>query len=378
LPGAGGSYGSAGGFLHAALALSDGSFWEGRGFGAAAAVTGEVVFNTGMIGYTQTITDCSYNGQILVQTYPLIGNYGICRSEFESTGPRIQGYVVQEACPFPSHYTSEANINDWLKANGVPGLQGIDTRELTKRLRTEGTMLGALQVSHEPIDRDALVEKAQKAEDPNARDLVSEVTISEPMTYPGHGRRVVVIDCGAKLGIIRSLQSLGLEVIRVPAGFTADMIMSFRPDGVLISNGPGDPKKVPYVIQAAKALLEQRLPLFGICLGNQMLGLALGCDTYKLKFGHRGQNHPAVELRTGRCHITSQNHGFAIDRESLKGTGASASFINVNDGSVEGIVCDSLPAFGVQFHPEASPGPVETKFLFDRFVRMMEDAHAKG
>lgn len=326
-----------------------------------------------MTGYTQSVTDPSYTGQILCQTYPLIGNYGVCRQEFESEGPKIQGYAVYEACANPSHYTSEMNVHTWLKRSNVPGIQGIDTRQLTKTLRTEGTMLGALEISDNPIETGRLVEEARNAEDPNTRDLVSEVTIEKPVIHPGNGKNVVLIDCGMKMGIVRSLTKRGIGVTRVPADYSADRIMDLKPDGIFLSNGPGDPKKVTYIIDTVKKLLEYKIPMMGICLGNQVLGLALGCDTYKLKFGHRGQNHPAMDKATGRCYITSQNHGYTIDPESVGDKDVDISFVNVNDGTVEGIEHKKLPAFGVQFHPEASPGPVDTGFLFDKFIRMMEN-----
>ncbi len=364
------------GILNAALALRDGSVWAGKGFGEPVKATGEVVFNTGMMGYTQSVTDPSYTGQILCQTYPLIGNYGVSKDEFESEGPKIRGYVVSEACGGPSHRTSEMGVPEWLRRSRVPGLQGIDTRQLTKVLRTEGTMIGALHVSHDEIDKSALLEDAMSAVDPSATDLVSEVTVPRPVIHPGDGHRVVVIDCGMKLGIAWSLMQRKANVIRVPAGYGIDRIMEQEPDGVLISNGPGDPKMADYVVKAVKGLLEYRLPTMGICLGNQVLGLALGCDTYKLKFGHRGQNHPVMDASTGRCYITSQNHGFTVDPETVDDKKLSISFRNVNDNSVEGIEHRKLPAFGVQFHPEARPGPVDTGFLFDKFMKMM--VHAKG
>ncbi len=326
-----------------------------------------------MMGYTQSVTDPSYHGQILCQTYPLIGNYGICGEEFESANPKITGYVVYEACAAPSHYTSQMSLDRWLRDAGVPGIQGIDTRELTKTLRTEGTMIGALEVSGDPVDTGRLIEIAKTAEDPNCRDLISEVTIGRPVVHPGNGKKVVLIDCGMKMGIVRSLLKRGIGVTRVPANYGADRIISMKPDGVFISNGPGDPKRVPYVTEAVRSLLEYKIPVMGICLGNQILGLALGCDTYKLKFGHRGQNHPAMDKSTGRCYITSQNHGYSIDPDSVRDNDIDISFVNVNDGTVEGIEHRKLPAFGVQFHPEARPGPVDTGFLFDKFVRMMEN-----
>jgi carbamoyl-phosphate synthase small subunit len=331
------------------------------------------VFNTGMIGYTQSVTDPSYHGQILCQTYPLIGNYGVCSGEFESDGPRIAGYAVYEACTGHSHYTAEKGISQWLADAGVPGIQGMDTRELTKTLRTGGSMMGALEVSEAPIDEGRLIEEAKTAEDPNGRDLVKEVTVKRPVAHPGNGRRIVAIDCGMKMGIVKSLLQRGASVVRVPAGYGADRIMDLKPEGVLISNGPGDPKKVPYLIETVRSLLEYKMPVMGICLGNQILGLALGCDTYKMKFGHRGQNHPCMERKSGKCYITSQNHGYTIDPDSMKDNDIVISFVNVNDGTVDGIEHRRLPVLGTQFHPEALPGPVETGFLFDRFMRMMKN-----
>ena len=366
------------GSLYAALVLRDGSVWLGNGFGAVGKIAGEVVFNTGMVGYSQSITDCSYNGQILCQTYPLIGNYGISTEEFESKSPQIRGYAVYEACTDPSHYSSKMSINQWLHESGIPGIQGIDTRELTKTLRIEGTMMGVIQVSQDPIDVSGLIELAKTAPDPNDSDLVSQVTIDKPMTYPGKGKKVVVIDCGAKLGIIRSLLERGTSVVRVPASYSTDKIMDLNPDGVVITNGPGDPKQVPYAVKTVGKLIEHKMPMLGICMGNQILGLALGCDTYKLKFGHRGQNHPVMDRASSRCYITSQNHSYTIHPDSVKDKDIRIRFVNVNDGTVEGIEHEKLPILGAQFHPEARPGPVETKFLFDRFIKMMGDGHAKG
>jgi carbamoyl-phosphate synthase small subunit len=335
-----------------------------------------VVFNTGMMGYTQSVTDCSYHGQILCQTYPLIGNYGISSAEFESSRPRISAYAVQEACATPSHYTSENGIGDWLADHSIPGISGIDTRELTKTLRNEGSMMGIIEVGKEKTDTAELLAELEKAQDPNERDLVSEVTIEKPVTYAGSGRRVVVVDCGTKTGIIRSLMARGAEVIMVPAHYGTDSIMDLGPDGVLFSNGPGDPKKVPYLIKTAAAIVESGMPTLGICLGNQILGLAMGCDTYKMKFGHRSQNQPVMESSTKKCHITSQNHGYTVSPDSVRDNDIEIAFVNVNDGTVEGISHRKLPCMGVQFHPEASPGPVETKFVFDRFMKMMEGSRA--
>lgn len=324
-----------------------------------------------MVGYTQAITDSSYNGQILCQTFPLIGNYGVAKEEFESDGPKIEGYVVFEVCKKPSHYTSKSSVGDWLKDTKVPGIEGIDTRELTKTLRMEGTMMGVLEVSHSPINTADLLYIAKHAQPTDKNDLVSEVTVKEPVTYSGIGKRVVVIDCGVKHNIIRSLQKREVHVTVVPASYDAESIMSLNPDGILISNGPGDPKKVDYVISTVKELISKEIPILGICLGNQILGLALGCDTYKMKFGHRGQNHPIMDTRTKKCFITSQNHGYAIDPESVKDSEIEISCINVNDGTVEGIRHNTLPIIGVQYHPEASPGPTDTNFIFDIFLNKL-------
>ncbi len=358
--------------LHAALALRDGSVWHGKGFGATGKITGEVVFNTGMMGYTQSVTDPSYTGQILAQTYPLIGNYGVSRQEFESDGPKIQGYAIYELCRGPSHYTSTMDVDTWLKSGGIPGIEGIDTRELTKVLRNEGTMLGALEVSENPIDVSEILNAAKTAEDPNERNLVTEVSINRPVTYPGKGKRIVIIDCGMKAGISQSLLLRGASVTRVPAEYSTKKIMDLSPDGIFISNGPGDPKMAIKTIKTVSDLIEYKLPVMGICLGNQIIGLSLGCDTYKLKFGHRGQNHPVMEKSTGKCYITSQNHGFTISPESVKDKDVDISFVNVNDGTVEGIEHKKLPVFGVQYHPEARPGPVDTGYLFDKFMKMVE------
>lgn len=346
---------------NAFLVLEDGTVFEGKSFGARCTRTGEVVFNTGMVGYTEAITDPSYRGQILCQTYPLIGNYGISEDDFESDSPKIEGYIVQELCETPSHRTSQKSLDALLKEHGVPGICGIDTRDLTKKLRMKGVMLGILS-----NEEDLEGSKAKSIPDPNERDLVAEVTTDAVNEYGSGKKRIVVIDCGVKMNIIRSLTERNAKVIRVPASCGIDKIMSLNPDGVLISNGPGDPKKVGYVIETTRHLIEYRMPVFGLCLGHQILALAVGGNTYKLKFGHRGQNHPCIDLKTGRCYMTSQNHGFAVDANLPEGM--EVTVINANDKSVEGIAHKRLPLFGVQFHPEAAPGPMEVSFLFDKFL----------
>ena len=352
----------------AVLALADGTVLEGVGFGADAKSGGEVVFNTGIVGYPESITDPSYRGQILCQTYPLIGNYGVDPARFESERPQIAGYVVSELCGHPSHATSRKSLDDWLRENGVPGIAGVDTRALTKKLRVHGVMTGLLAAGDGGPGPARLRREAKEVPDPNARDLVAEVTTPEIRIYnPSASRAIVLIDCGVKMNIVRSLVRRGVSVVRVPADTGAERILSFAPRGVVISNGPGDPERAGATIAAVRKLLGAGLPIFGICLGNQVLALAAGGRTYKLKFGHRGQNQPCLEDGTERCYITSQNHGFAVDTDSLP-RGWRPWFRNANDGSNEGIRHGRRPVFGVQFHPEACPGPTDTEFLFDRFL----------
>jgi len=352
----------------AILALADGTVLEGVGFGASAKIGGEVVFNTGIVGYPESITDPSYHGQILCQTYPLIGNYGVDPARFESERPQIAGYVVSELCGRPSHATSVKTLDDWLRENGVPGISGIDTRALTKKLRVHGVMPGLLAAADSPLNVARLRREARVAPDPNARDLVAEVTTPEiRITNPRAKKTIVLIDCGVKQGIIRALVRRGVSVVRVPADTDAGRILDFAPRGVVISNGPGDPKRAASTVGTVRKLLREAVPLFGICLGNQLLALAAGGDTFKLKFGHRSQNQPCLEEGTKRCYITSQNHGFAVDTTTLP-RGWAPWFRNANDGTNEGIRHRRLPVFGVQFHPEACPGPTDTEFLFDTFL----------
>jgi len=365
--------------IKAFLVLEDGTVMQGSGFGAPGEVSGEVVFNTGMVGYTESLTDPSYRGQILLQTYPLIGNYGVPpRSladphgvplDFESDRVQVEGYAVARLEGRPSHWSNSTPLESWLAGEGVPGIEGIDTRRLTKVLRTRGTMLGILAVGDQ-ADPEALASRARHVPDPNARDLAAEAGVKEPIVHNRGGKSViVVIDCGMKHGILRSLLARGACVVRVPPTAGQGEVEGFKPDGVLVSNGPGDPKMCLKAIRTVRGLLEAGMPVMGICLGNQILALAAGADTYKLPFGHRGSNQPCVDLRTRRCYITSQNHGFAVRPESLEGTGFEPSFINANDKTLEGIRHPAKPVFGVQFHPEASPGPEETAFLFDEFLK---------
>jgi carbamoyl-phosphate synthase small subunit len=358
--------------LKAILVLEDGSVWPGEGFGAFAKVSGEVVFNTGMVGYPESITDPSYHGQILCQTYPLIGNYGVSSKSFESDKPKIWGYIVSELCEVPSHATSEKTLHEWLKENGVPVIAGIDTRALTKKLRLHGVMLGILETCYSRADIPSLRREARLIPDPNKRHLVAEVTVKKIKVYNEEGKTTVaLIDCGAKLNILQSLLKRDIRVVRVPAETDFAKIMDHAPAGIVISNGPGDPKQCAATIATVKRLMQENVPTLGICLGNQILALAAGGNTYKLKFGHRSQNQPCLEEGTKRCYITSQNHGFAVDVRSLPRSWRPW-FTNANDGTNEGVRHAAKPFMSVQFHPEAAPGPTDTEFLFDQFLEMLK------
>ena len=340
----------------AQLVLEDGTRFAGRSGGFPAPVAGEVVFNTGMVGYTEALTDPSYRGQILVLTYPLVGNYGVPRN-FES--PRIQAsaLVVSELAMQYSHSAAERSLPQWLQDEGIPCIYGVDTRALTKRLRTRGCMLGKVLVGEQDI----------AFNNPNETNLVKEVSLGGREVYPGTGATVVVVDCGAKGSIIDELRARDLTVIRVPWDY--DFLREDF-DAVLVSNGPGDPTACGATISNLRRVFQLDKPVMGICLGHQLLALAAGANTYKLKFGHRGHNQPCIEADTGRCFITSQNHGYAVDQSSLP-SGWSAWFTNANDGSNEGMRHRSRPYMSVQFHPEAAPGPVDCGYLFDRFADMI-------
>jgi carbamoyl-phosphate synthase small subunit len=353
--------------MNAKLVLEDGSVFYGESFGAEASIAGEVVFNTGMVGYPEAFTDPSYKGQILVLTYPLIGNYGVPGLErdelgllkaFESEQIQISGLVIADYSKEYSHFTAKQSLAGWLKANKIPAITGVDTRALTKKLREKGVMLGKLVVA-EDIEFD----------DPNKRNLVAEVSIKEKQLYNENGKkRIVLIDCGVKNNIIRSLVKRGFCVIRVPWDYD---ISKEKYDGLFISNGPGDPKMCGITIRSISAAMDKGIPIFGICLGNQLLALAAGGDTYKLKYGHRSQNQPCTDLHTKRCYITTQNHGFAVDMAKMP-AGWEEWFKNENDGTNEGIRHLEKPFMSCQFHPEATPGPVDTGFLFDKFWEMVK------
>ncbi len=349
----------------AKLVLKDGSVFEGFSFGSEKSVNGEVVFNTGMVGYPETLTDPSYKGQILVLTYPLIGNYGVAGNEreyellknFESEKIQIQGLIISDLSENYSHWNAEKSLEKWLKENNITALYNIDTRMLTKKLREKGTQLGKIIFNNEKL----------KFEDPNKRNLVAEVSSDEVIEYKKGKKKVAVVDCGVKNNVIRAFLNRDITVIRYPwdYDFTKDKI-----DGVLVSNGPGDPKRCKATIENVEKAISMNIPILGICLGSQILGLAAGADTYKLKYGHRGQNQPCVEVGTKRCYITSQNHGYVVDSDTLKEDWREW-FFNNNDETNEGIVHISKPFFGSQFHPEASPGPDDTEFIFDMFVRII-------
>jgi carbamoyl-phosphate synthase small subunit len=349
----------------ARLVLEDGTIFCGKSFGADAEVGGEVVFNTGMTGYQEILTDPSYSGQIITMTYPLIGNYGLNRFDYESAHPFARGFIVREYCDIPSNWRSELSIGEFLKQYNIPGICAIDTRALTKRLRTAGTMKGIL-TTQEASDRE-LRERVATLPDLSGQDFVKQATTEQIYTVGTGSKNVVLIDYGAKGNIVQCLVNRGCKVTVVPSDTTSAQVMELDPAGIMLSNGPGDPKDVPYAVACVKDLIG-KLPIFGICLGHQIIGLALGGDTYKLKFGHRGGNHPVKDLTSGKVTITSQNHGFAVRPDSLNAEEVLISHLNVNDSTVEGLRHKYLPLFSVQYHPEAAPGPHDSEYLFDEFV----------
>ena len=345
------------------LTLSNGTIFEGRRIGAPVDRIGELVFSTGMAGYLETLTDPSYYGQIVTQSFPLIGNYGVIPEDFEGT-PRLFGYIVRDLCDTPSNFRSEGKLNDFLLAHGIPGLCGPDTREIVRTVREEGVM-NAMISDSPPADLSSL-------QSFRVENAVAAVTCREKQIFPAEGNqrfRISLMDFGVKRGIVRSLQERGCEVTVWPAGTKAKTVLADAPNGIVLSNGPGDPREHGGCIAEIRRLLGKK-PMMGICLGHQLIALALHGDTVKLKYGHRGGNQPVKDLTTGRSFITSQNHGYAVVAGSLCGIGAE-SFINLNDGSCEGMDYPELSCFSVQFHPEACAGPRDTGFLFDRFIRMM-------
>lgn len=372
----------------AKLALANGVVYSGEAFGADGEVDGEVVFNTSMTGYQEILTDPSYTGQIVTMTYPLIGNYGVNAEDVESRGLFLKGFIVRELCEVPSNYRSDESLDNYLRRNHIVGIQGIDTRSLVRQIRTQGAMKGV--ISTVDLDDASLLRKVQAAPGLVGRDLVREVMPEKSGEWASRlselGRpsdfvsgadnaeqpHVVAIDYGMKWNIARYLRDLGCRVTIVPGTATADEILALNPDGVFLSNGPGDPEPLGYAISTIRDLIGKK-PIFGICLGLQLLGLAFGGKTYKLRFGHRGANQPVLNCRTGKVEITSQNHGFAVDIASLPDD-IEVTHVNLNDQTVEGIRHKTLPVFGVQYHPEAAAGPHDSHYLFTEFLALMKGA----
>lgn len=355
--------------MKAYLILEDGSVYEGENVGAFREAVSEIVFNTSMTGYLEVMTDPSYAGQAVVMTYPLIGNYGICYDDMESYRPWIDGLIVRELSEVASNFRNEDSIQNFLIKNNIPCICGIDTRDLTKRLREHGTMNGFITV-----DSSFVVEKIlQRIKEYSVKGVVKRTSTKEAYSLPGKGKRVVLIDFGAKKNIARQLQKRDCEVIVVPCDTKAKEILKLKPDGIMLSNGPGDPKENADIIEEIKKLYDTDIPIFAICLGHQLMALATGANTYKLRYGHRGGNHPVKDLETGRTYISSQNHGYAVDESTLDKSVCVPAFVNVNDGTNEGLRYINKKIFTVQYHPEACPGPRDSSYLFDKFIKMMED-----
>ncbi len=369
--------------MKAVLALADGRVFYGKAFGACGEVTGEVVFNTSMTGYQEILTDPSYCGEIVTMTYPLIGNYGVNREDVESGKPHLSGFVVKEYCDFPSNWRSDMPLNDYLVENGIVGIQGIDTRALVRHIRDKGAQNGI--ISSVDLDPESLIAKARKAPSLVGQDLVKQVTCKSNYKWEegiwtlgsgysqaeGEGQfNVVAYDFGIKRNILRHLTEAGCRVTVVPADTPAEDVLAMNPDGIFLSNGPGDPEPIAYAQENIRQLLGKK-PIFGICLGHQLLALALGGKTFKLKFGHRGGNQPVMRHESGQVEITSQNHGFAVEAGSIDDE-AVQTHVNLNDNTIEGLEHKRLPAFSVQYHPEASPGPHDARYLFERFTALME------
>lgn len=364
--------------MRAILALEDGKIFQGRSFGAPGERCGEVVFNTSMTGYQEVLTDPSYKGQIVAMTYPLIGNYGVNKEDCQSRKIFLEGFVVKECSSLASNWRSQQSLRDYLKENNVAGIEGIDTRELTLHIRKAGAMKAVF--STEDLDAASLVRKAKDSPGLVGIDLVKEVSIGRKYVWgkaKGAKYNVVVLDCGLKYSILEQLLENRCNVVVVPAQTTAAQILKMKPDGVLLSNGPGDPAAVGNVIETTRNLIG-KVPIFGICLGQQILGLALGGRTYKLKFGHHGANHPVKDLKTGKVSITVQNHGFCVDIDSLNKHDLEITHINLNDGTLEGMRHKKYSVFSVQFHPEAAAGPHDAYYLFRDFIELMEKSKVKS
>ncbi|MBU8877752.1 carbamoyl phosphate synthase small subunit [Bacillus sp. FJAT-29790] len=355
------------------LILEDGTIFIGESFGSDTNTIGEVVFNTGMTGYQEILTDPACCGQIVIMTYPLIGNYGINRDDFESINPSIGGIIVKEAADYPSNWRNEMILHDYCQIKNIPGIAGIDTRKLTRMIRNHGTLKGAICSIEEDVE--TIVEKLRATE--LRTDQVKQVSTKSAYPSPGRGRRVVLVDFGMKHGILRELNNRDCDVIVVPYHTSAQEILNLSPDGVMLSNGPGDPKSVLEAVDMINGLLG-KVPIFGICLGQLLFALACGADTEKMKFGHRGNSHPVKDLKTGRIVLTSQNHGFVVKETSIDETRLEVTHIALNDGTIEGLKHKDVPAFSVQFHPEASPGSEDANGVLEQFLQMIESEKQEG
>lgn len=363
--------------------MDDGTVFEGMGFGYSTTNFGEIVFNTGMVGYPETLTDPSYSGQILTLTYPLVGNYGVPDPSikdvdgipkfFESDRIQVRGLVVHELSLSASHWNMAMTLDEWLYKEQIPGISGIDTRQLTKKLRSEGVKMAAIAVSDSEIDTSEVQKQLKSAPNYNDEKFMNLVSTKHEQIFGSESDTVVVIDTGAKNAIIRSVRNIGYKVVKVPWDSSVDKILSYDPRGVIISNGPGDPQNCPDTIETARALIEKDIPILGICLGAQILGLAGNAQTYKLKYGHRGQNKPCVNLDNNQVYVTSQNHGYGISPDSLESSEFNLWFRNADDNTIEGIKHKKQNCIAVQFHPEASPGPYDCKFVFERLKHLMEE-----
>jgi len=361
----------------AILVLADGSVYEGYTFGAETSAFGETVFNTSMMGYQEMLTDPSYAGQIVMPTYPLIGNYGINKQDFESNKIQVSGFVVREECYQPNHYLSNKTLHEYLAGSGIPGIYGVDTRAITRKLRSSGVMAGVITSDKTPQQA---LEELHRLPSYGETDFTKQVTTNtpyqwEPESTGGTSKssyKIVVLDCGLKFSILRIMHGMGCTMQVVPCTMSAEEILNLKPDGILLSPGPGNPELLDYIVDTVKKLIGKK-PIMGICMGNQLIARAFGAKTFKLKFGHRGANHPVRDLADGRIHITAQNHGYATDPDSLKG-GLEVTHINLNDGTVEGLRHRELPIFSIQYHSEASPGPLDNTYLFEKFLGMVREA----